>query len=337
MTATLSQETAEATSDHTPSMDEELEALGIHPAGVVFSTRAVPWAKQGTVINKPVTAEEAINMAGLNFEVHKEEVASRSSADAPWRVIPNRVAVTRSDTGVRLVVASTDYELVQYGEVFAFMDKVAPNIVAAGPLYDGRQAFIVAQRPDLTYVDPDLGEADPHQPYVVLRTSHDLSRAVEAGILLLRGRCMNQLTLRGFLNGAQQRWSIRHTRKAKEHLAQAADVYARLGTYTDEFTRIARRLAAVEVDLKDAQEVLEGVLPDRPRRQQAIDTILGIWQTADTVGFRDNGWGLTNAVGDYLEHGRTSANTTPQSRFLGALQGTQHRTVNRVAALLLTR
>lgn len=313
-----------------------LNALGIRPEGVVFSTRDVPWAKQGTIIDAPVTAEKAIHMAGLDFEVHEEEIATRRGPTDEWVPWKERVAITRSDTGQRLVAASQDYEPVQYAEVFGFMDRVEPHVVAAGALLGGRQAFMVVQRPDLAYLDPFGGsQSDPHQMYAVLRSSHDLSRAIEGGCLTLRGACMNQLTLSGFLRGAEQRWSIRHTRTAREKLASAVGVWDRLEHYAEEFQVVARRLQAVEVDVQAARQVLEGVLPDRPRREQTIDTIIGTWQTSDTVGFRDNGWGLTMAVSDHMEFGRTNGNTTPQSRFLGALQGQTHKTVNRVAARLL--
>jgi phage/plasmid-like protein (TIGR03299 family) len=322
-----------------PTVREELRSLGITPDGVTFSTRDVPWAKQGTIIDRPVTTGKAMELAGLGFRVRKDEVASRAPG-GEWEVIPNRVAITREDTGERFDVASTEYEPVQYEEVFGFMDKVAPHIVAAGPLMGGRQAFVVAQRPDLAFLDMELhGEAEPHQMYAVLRTSHDRSRAVEAGLLALNGRCMNALTLKGFLRGAEQRWSIRHTRKAKEHLAQATSVWSNLGVYAQEYQAVARRLADVDLDVEAAKQVLAKVLPDRPRTPQVVDTIVGVWQTSDTIStsFRRDGWGLTMAVSDYMEHGRDSGNVTPQSRFLGALQGPTHRLVNRTAALLLTR
>lgn len=316
---------------------EELRALGIHPDGVVFSTRDVPWAKLGVIIDAPVSTADAMDMAGLGFNVIEEEVATRRPG-GEWRPLASRKGITREDTGQRFDIASTDYELVQYREVFEFMDKVSPHIVAAGPLLGGRQAFIVAQRPDLTHIDVDLGgEHDPHQLYIVLRTSHDRSRAVEAGILALRGACMNALTLKGFLRGAEQRFSLRHTSKVHEKLEQAADVYSKMNVYAAEFQAVAQRLAAVDVDLDAAQQVLRSSLRDRPKRDDAVKLILSSWQTDETVGFQGNGWGLLNAVSGYFEHGRNTANVTPQSRFLGALQGETHRTVNRVAARLLQR
>jgi phage/plasmid-like protein (TIGR03299 family) len=353
-----------------PPVADELHALGIHPEGVQFSTRNVPWAKLGVVIDAPIDTETALRMAGLGFRVIEEDVATRRRDDGapipedvlqrivdgeiislddirreartalenPWRPVENRKGITREDTGERYDIASNDYELVQYVEAFAFMDEVAPHIVAAGPLLGGRQAFIVAQRPDLTFLDLDLGDQhDPHQMYVVLRTSHDRSRAVEAGILALRGACMNALTLRGFLRGAEQRFSIRHTSKVHERLHQAAGVYGRMAVYAEEYQTVARRLAAVEVTVDSAQQVLEQSMRDRPKRQEAINAILGSWRTDETVGFEGTGWGLMNAVSGYFEHGRSTANVTAQSRFLGALQGETHRTVNRVAARLLTR
>lgn len=296
-----------------------------------FSTREVPWMKLGKLVDTPQTAAEAMQMAGLDFTVSKQP-AGYVDADGQWHRSDHRVAIVRDDTGELFEFVSPDYEIFQYAEAFDFMDAIRPHYVAAGSLKGGRQAFLVVEpeRPSVT-----VGGDDRHDIFVVLRTSHDRSRAIEVALMPLRYRCMNQLTLRSFTGNARYRWSIPHTKSAREKLHQAQEAMAQLDEYTTEFQRLAERLMRSRPNEDEARKILKRyVTPWAKGQDEVLDTILHLWhENEEQVGFNDTSWGLVSAVSEYFDWGRSRG--TPESRFLNAVQGITHTTLNSVARELL--
>lgn len=303
-----------------------------------FSTREVPWMKLGKLVDKPLTAAEAAKESGLDFIVERRPLWFGDHEDfaqaAPTTRVYNRVGLINKNTGELLSIVSKEYPILQYGEAFDFMDNVNPTYVAAGALKGGKQGFMVVKAPMNELLT--LNEIDPHDLYIVLRTSHDCSRAVEASVMALRNRCMNQMTLRTFGKGAHYRWTIKHTSTMKAKLAEAQKSLTNLGFYAQGYETTANKLINTKITDDKAENILMMVLPDRPRRNEQIEKIKMTWHNSETVGkeFDYTGWGLLNAVSDYFEWGR--AGGSPESRFLGALQGSTHRTINKTSSLLLT-
>jgi phage/plasmid-like protein (TIGR03299 family) len=307
-----------------------IETVDIAQSGnTQVSTREVPWMKLGRLIDKPMSAAEAAEEGGLNFTVESHPVGFL--VGDTWKLITGRRAIVREDTGVPLGIMSNEYQILQYGEAFDFMDTVGAEYVAAGTLYGGRQGFMVVRAPAHTI--NVLGGADPHDLFIVLRTSHDGSRAVEASVMPLRHRCMNQLTLKSFASGVKHKWVVKHTSSMAAKLAEAQASLHTLSTYGAAYEKLADRLASMKITAEKANETLKFVLPNRPRRDETIEKITTAWHTSPTVGFDYTGWGLVQAVSEYFDWGRSGG--TPESRFVGALQGQTHNAINRVSRYLL--
>lgn len=265
---------------------------------------------------------------------------AQAQTGGEWVDVPNRRATVHHDTGKFMSFVSDGYVPVQLSEAFDFMDTISPRYVAAGPLNGGKQAFMVTELPERARLDVDVnGETDGFQLYAILRTSFDLSRALEVSIMTLRDRCMNALALRSFTNGAVQRWSVRHVGDPVTKMASAAQVLQNVDTYVEEFQETVRRMAQVEIELKEAEEIIRAVLPNRPRREEKVNAIVSAWRDdpLGTVGFGGTGYGLVNATSEYFEHGRESGVRTAGSRFTSGLNGDTYRYSNRVAQLVLRR
>lgn len=305
----------------------------------MVTTREVPWMKLGKITDKDVmTAEEATKLGGLDFTVSKRKIAIATYKDKPesdvitWKASSDKIAVVRDDTEFILGYMSPTYPLLQNAEAFDFMDGVAPHYVAAGALKKGRQPFVVVKAPETITV---LDGEDTHELFLVLRTSHDGSRAVEVMAMPLRDRCMNQLSLQSFAAGVPHRWSIKHTGNMQAKMKDAQDSLKKLGAYANAFENNAHKLTKVKITDDDATDLLEKTLPNRPKREQHIERIITTWHQSDKVGFDYTGWGLLNAVSEDYDWGRSGG--TAESRFIGALQGQTHTMLNRVAGRLLSR
>lgn len=298
-----------------------------------FSQREVPWLKLGRLVSEPKSAEEAAELGGLNFDVVKAPLTWRyedSDGIVHSGAIAERVATVRRDTNHWLGIVSAEYPVLNYGEAFSFLNTVSPTFVAAGALQGGRQGFMVARLPESITMLPDV---DPHELFAVLRTSHNGSRAVEVAVMPLRHRCMNQLTLRSFTAGVEHRWAIRHTSTMVDKLAEAQDTLGRLTQYAESFTSTALSLIDTSITEDQARYALEYVIPNRPRKPQQIERIIESWHTAPEVGFDFTGWGLVNAVSEFMDWQRTGG--THESRFVGALSGQTTQLINRTAHIIM--
>lgn len=302
-----------------------------------FTTRDVPWRKLGAIIDdESIDATRAAQLGGLDFDVEMRRASFERADGASWRVVTDRRSLVRADTEQFFSFVSTRYQVVQYRDAFTFMDAINPHYVAAGAFAGGKQGFMVVQLPGHASLDPTPnGESDPHQLYVVLRTSHDLSKAIEVAVLPLRDRCMNQLTLPSFAVDAPQRWSIRHVGDPTKKLRNAQDTLKRASRYAEQFERTVQRLADISVDTDNLRRVLRRVLPDRPKRPEQLAAIEAAFRSSERVGFTGTGWGATNAVSEYFEHGRDGGSRTEQARFIGGLNGATAKYVRRTAQLLL--
>jgi phage/plasmid-like protein (TIGR03299 family) len=302
-------------------------------AATQVSSRLAPWMKLGELADGVMTSTEAAQLGGLDFKVREDALYSAQKVDGKppkFSKITGRKVLVNEDNGEWLGIVSTGYPVVQYSEAFDFMDGVSPHFVAAGALRGGKQGFMVVK------TDAKIKLDDEHELFAVLRTSHDSSRAIEVMVMPLRGKCMNQLTLRSFSKGVDHRWAITHTGDVKAKLAAAHDAVKKLSTYARSYESNAQRLQSIKVSDEVTNETLRRVLPDRPKRPEVIQSILSNYHNRpETVGYEGTGWGLVNAVSEYFEWDRALG--TPESRFLAALQGQTHNAINKTAGYILSR
>jgi len=323
---------------------------------VQFTDRQVPWMKLGQVVDGALTAKEAAEHGGLNFTVSLRNVyftcndvqvpdsdgwkKTENIAPDCLRHMTNRKVVVRDDTLEPLSIVSSGYPVLQYPEAFDFMDSVVAKFtgegaeyVAAGALKGGKQGFMVVRLPKSLQVNV-LDGKDPHEMFLVLRTSMDLTRAVEAMMMPLRGLCMNQLTLTSFAANVPNRWSIRHTSTMQAKLAEAHTSLGKMGAYTARFNEIATRLADMKVNDEQAKLLLGRVFAKLAMKgkDDLVETIVQKWKHSPVVGWSGTGWGLLNAVSEHYDWRRGGG---PEAKFLNALQGPTHKFINLTAAHLL--
>lgn len=317
---------------------------------VQFTDRQVPWMKLGNVVDGALTAKEAAEHGGLNFTVSTRNVyftCDKTTVEnntefgeivddispSCLRKMTNRRVVVRDDTLEPLSIVSDGYPVLQYAEAFDFMDSAIAEMsgegakyVAAGALKGGKQGFMVVRLPDSLQINV-LDGKDPHEMFAVLRTSMDLTRAVEVMVMPLRGICMNQLTLTSFAAGVDNRWAIRHTSTMKDKLAEAHTSLGKMAAYVNRFNELATRLVNVKLNDEQARVILGRVhaKSQAKGKDELVEDIIQKWKFSQHVGFAGTGWGLVNAVSERYDWRKGG---TSESKFLNALQGSTHRVIN---------
>jgi hypothetical protein len=116
--------------------------------------RQSPWARVNHLVDESGerlelnTTGDVLEATGLDFTVSKRPMRRRA-LDGTW-LESKRVSVVRDDTEEEVDVVSQDYGVFQFTEAFEFLNHIpGREFVAAGPLKDSRQAFMVVRLPDL--------------------------------------------------------------------------------------------------------------------------------------------------------------------------------------------
>lgn len=247
-----------------------------------MSVKEVAWHGLGQILDKPATAEEAIQAAGLDFEVKKEPVyvpvrqlnrnttegfdrvlCDRSGEDGTsymeMRKVEDRFATYRVDNGHPFGVVGSRYEIVQNRDAFKFFDAIVGEGEAiyetAGALGNGEIIFITAKLP--SYIRVGNGD-DTIEKYLLLTSSHDGSGAIQAMFTPIRVVCNN--TLNAALKSNAARVSIRHTKAVHNSLKEAHKVLGIANALTEELTGIFNQMSQIKISDKQLREYIETVV-----------------------------------------------------------------------------
>lgn len=302
-----------------------------HEVESMFSAREVPWHGIGTVTEDVLTAKDAIATAGLDWGVEMRTLfvslpgGKRSS-------IENRKAVMRDSDQAVLGIVSPNYVPFQNADAFKFVDNLVDSGDAkyqtAGSLRGGQVVFLTMKVPMEMKVDGK----DAHDLYIVLRTSHDGSSAVSVTVTPIRVVCMNTMTMA--IKAAKHKWSMRHVSTLEGRVQEARDTLKLTHGYANAFLDTANTL--VDTSISDAvfRDILEDVLPTRPRTEDTIQSIMDMYRTSDKNGYHGTGWGGMNALTEYFEHGRDTR--SQEAMMTNTLDGNIAGLRNKVSDVLLS-
>ena len=302
----------------------------------------VPWHGLGTALDRPATAEEAIQAARLDWQVRKLPLYASDGPESLLRLpVPDKYAVARENSLDVLGIVGSSYTPVQNQEAFAFFDPIVGKQAAiyhtAGALGKGERVWILAKLPDSIRVIGD----DITDKYLLLTNSHDGTSALQVKFTPVRVVCQNTLTLAMGQGGAGIKIShhtdIHHRMKAAERMLgivnhqydELADTFREMVKVPMNHNRLERYLEFVYPDPKDrvpTESELECISRDRSWSEYFFD---------QGAGNRLNGvsgtlWAAYNGVTEYLDHRKIRQNADQR------LTSTWFGEANRVKARALT-
>jgi phage/plasmid-like protein (TIGR03299 family) len=181
----------------------------------MFYTGTDPWHRIGTKLDAPATAAEAIEAAGLSWDVLLEPTYTRApefSSGIPQFQETGYNAVVREDTRKVFGIFSQRYTPLQNKDAFRFFDAVVGAGEAiyetAGSLKEGRRIWILASLPG------DIGfDEDKMKRYVMLSNSHDGSAAIDMRFCTRRVICWNTFKM-AMHNGST---NVRYKHVGQQH------------------------------------------------------------------------------------------------------------------------
>lgn len=228
----------------------------------------IAWHGLGTYVEKAMTAEEAMKLARMDWQVERrplfvEEPDEATKGEVIFSELEGWEAATRADNGAVLSIIKPSYQIVQNNECFAFFDSIVDRGEAiyetAGVLGKGERIFLTAKLPD----DIRVG-GEKIENYILLTNSHDGTAALQAGFTPIRVVCNNTLTaaLRDLKNGIK----LRHTTNIKQMLAEASELMGISTKYAAELQPIFNKMAKVSINDKQLRKFIE--LAMKPTREQ---------------------------------------------------------------------
>lgn len=112
----------------------------------MFSVRETPWHGLGRIVMDAPASHEALELAGLDWQVESRNIYSGTGA-----MIPGYRANVRSTDDAVLGVVSDRYRIVQNEDAFQFTDDLLGEGVTyetAGSLQGGKKVWMLAKLPE---------------------------------------------------------------------------------------------------------------------------------------------------------------------------------------------
>lgn len=275
-----------------------------------------PWHRLGQKLDKPATAEEAIDAAQLDYPVEKRPLRAvlkgRETA-----IVPNNFANVRMDTGDVLGVVGSRYEIIPNRSAFSFFDALVDRDEAiyqtAGVLGKGECAWILAKLPGYIRV----GKNDLVEKYVLLTNSFSGVTSLSARLTNVRVVCQNTLSVA--LAGAEQTVQVRHTESAEQRIASAHKLLGLYNSLYSQLDFIFNRMALSKITDKQLLDYVKTLVPENEdaesstRTDNIRETILQLHASGKGANLsRGSLWGAFNAVAEYTDHVQSSHNPQKQ-------------------------
>ena len=267
--------------------------------------RHAPWHKMGLRVEEAPTSEEALKLAGLDWEVKQ----TPSFIEVDGNKVPTGDIVNYRDTdNFILGTVSERYKPVQNKEAFAFTDSLIGEDVrydTAGSLAHGRVVWLLAKMPDMNIM------GDEFEPYLLFANSHDGSSAVRVTMTDIRVVCQNTLNLA--LRRAPRTFSFFHKGDIQSKLEEAKRTLQHAEAYNEEFKKEAQNLYKKKFTREQVQKMMNDLFPIQGDDISQVQVnhmeimrsnFIKMLEADDLQNFKGTGWQIINAASDYAYHAR---------------------------------
>lgn len=312
-----------------------------------FSVRQKAWHSLGTIVEDYPTSSQAIQHAGLDYNVEKRPIFTYDTENhhgdpetellIPEVKVDGYFATVRSDTDEALGVVGKDYHVVQNVDAFSFFDSIVGGgdgimYETAGALGRGERVFITAKLPDYIRV----GRNDLIEQYLFLTTSHNGSGSITAAFTPVRIVCQNTLNaaMRSNTNGIK----IKHTANAHDRLKQAHQLMGISTQLGQEMEQLFNHWAKVSITDKQVKKLVQlAMAPNRETLDcirngkpfepsslfnNTVEKVLEFAQTSPSQQMettKGNLFGVYNSVTGYFQNVREFK--TEESKFNSIMGG----------------
>ncbi len=271
-----------------------------HEIETMFYTREKPWHGLGRKVAEAPNSQEALTLAGLDWNVISKPIFTEDS-----REIPNWRSNIRDTDNAILGIVSDRYRIVQNTEAFSFTDSLIGGAVryeTAGSLSGGRRIWLLAKMPTVKVLDDDT------EPYLCFTNSFDGTGAIKVCMTPVRVVCNNTLNLA--LSTAKRSWSAKHMGDMDSKISEARHALELASQYMEELDIYAEKLANKKVTDEEIKKILDEMFPIPEDASSAVKKTASMAQNEfyvcynmpDIRKYYGTAWGAVNAMADMADH-----------------------------------
>lgn len=264
----------------------------------ITSTRMATWDKVGTDIREANSVKEALQIAGMDYEVVKSPIYLSNG----FR-IKDQFATKKKGTDEVFGIVGKDYTIVQNEEAFSFVDGIIQDgltFVKAGET--SYMNYIIASLPEQYIMD------DKFTPYIIFQNSHVGASTIKAAICPLRIVCQNQFSME--FRRSTNKISLRHSSSVHDKMKEAQHTLQFTAEYMNTFTKQAEKLATTKISDESVGSIVDQYfLIDEEASTRKINSteakrqiFLNAYNAEDNQNFKGTAWGMINAFSDYITH-----------------------------------
>ena len=297
---------------------------GITKNDTMVSVKERPWHGLGTIVDKAISIEEALELSGLNWEVSKGDLFDefgnlQETIKYTYRNVVENGEVER----LRLGYVSDGYTILQNTEALNWFNPLLEtgncSLETAGSLFGGKKIFITAKiGQDLIEIDKN----DPIEKFVLLTNSHEGGFAVRVGFTPVRVVCNNTLKM-AVGNEASKLIRVKHTLQLHNNLIE---VQQTMDLINQQFMATAEQfklLATRDINQSDLEKYVRVVFNkekaeeqftefnDKEQRVRIAAQINEVFEREE----KKNLWTAYNSVQGFLQHVKAANRSSLESRY----------------------
>ena len=268
----------------------------------------------GIDVSTALTAEDAVVMAGLDWEVDTHETFYKGGNDEDFNLVKSKKfrSIVRSDTGEEFGHPTKRYTPVQNIDAFKWLNGLTDEGVRfhrAGSFRGGRKTFMIVLLPW-----EDSVNGDEVQRAMIVSTSHDSTTGVRANWLPIRVECANVIAVAL----ATAPFTFRHTVSVKEGITpeKGREVLFNAEQYFSTYRQALNTLESEPFNDEEMFSFIEHVFESPRRSEDAVrrsndylyDTLLQLFRNGRGT-FGSSRWDAFNAICEYVDYDRPVGNT----------------------------
>ena len=277
-----------------------------------FTAREVAWHKLGTVTPEAQTAQDALQIAQLDWVVKVTEEPIFSTVDSTNIRLQDKFLTYRNHPKKGLSalgVVGNRYTPIQNSDAFDFLNHIADESGAvfetAGSLGNGERVFMTMKFPDSMKLANGVDVIDN---YIMAVNSHDGSSSFTVAVTPIRAVCTN--TVRMALNSAASKVSLKHTAGATAKVQQARETLGIVFKYQEEFEKEVEKLLSEKFTDAQYKKFVEALIPEpkddsSTRKENSVEKVraelLGLWKAPTQAIVANTKWAAYNAVVEYSD------------------------------------
>lgn len=278
---------------------------------VALYTRVPAWHTLGSVVPEGVSdIDTVLELGRLAWHVGKQPVLYRNRITGAVEEMENQFVTARDDNGKALGIVGNAYDVMQNRESFEFLEALVGQFGlvwdSAGALRDGARTFVCLRLPENIRVDV-AGVNDEVVPYLAALNSHDGSSKFEVLVTPWRIECGN--TERFAMRDAHVRWGTRHTRNARDKIAEARSTLKLASEYFDAWRQQEEQLAQANFTMDEFHKLIEEVWGEvdedasakaKTGRKILVEKLDGLW-ASNTERLGNTAYAAERAITEWAD------------------------------------